>query len=886
MIPSFINQLADKVNSSVDELMNNHDFMQTAIRRVSQDLSSYENQEIAGKCLLWSVGRTCNSFSGYLCVYKDRFNDRVRDFLIENESDLTVFLNENEQLSYHNKDYFSASTIINNYLLRASNDEAPLETPLFMFLRVASQLHAPNVQRVKDVTIELATGYYIPSSPTLFNSGVKKCQLASCFLLPIQDRLDDILYTGVGDAGIISSHGGGLGMGMSGIRHSQIGDFGMSNGVVPVGRVYDKLIEYANQSGKRKGAGTAFLAIWHLDIMEFVESTNNFNIAADERFSSLNTCVWTNDLFFQRVKSGGTWTLFCPAKANTLLGLYNIDFEIEYMMLEAEALESENNIKRLKIEVENARNDMYNDTNSNDKKAAYVSLCTSLTKAKRNHLDFKVLNAKDIFEKIIDLQIKSGMPYICHGDSVNWKSNHKNIAPINSSNLCLEIMEAAPDGKIASCNLASMNLSIYADQKTKTFDYKMLSYMTRSCVKNLNAVIDHNYYPLDERDSNGNITKEGKISSLNRQSRPIGLGCSGFSDAMAQLDIIPESDEEIKENKKIFACMYYNALLESINMAIESGSYYYINKGTHETYSQTMENGDVHVSELEGSPFMHGRLQFDLWQEHAKIKLDNDTLNEKIYDTNDDIPLNPIEWGQEEFTLCNGNTVSVGWEHVKNAMIKYGIRNSLLLALMPTASSAQAIRNAETTEYHQTNIYSRSVQSGHFTVMNRWMVRELEELKLWDETVANFIVLSGGSLKYLYEYFEDHSEKYPTFANNKNTVNHLINKYKTQFEISQKHLIKMSRQRGIYVDQSQSFNLFMKNPTINKLKAAHMYSNEIGNKVGMYYLRAEPPSSSDGFGIDMNVKNYYLELMKRKGIDTSMSGSNTTRKEVICESCA
>jgi len=260
-----------------------------------------------------------------------------------------------------------------------------------------------------------------------------------------------------------------------------------------------------------------------------------------------------------------------------------------------------------------------------------------------------------------------------------------------------------------------------------------------------------------------------------------------------------------------------------------------------------------------------------------------------LYDINDDIPIHPKTWGQQKYRLVNGSHVKVGWNHVKNAIMKYGIRNSMLLSLMPTASSAQAIRNAESVEYHQTNIYSRNVSSGHFIVMNRWMALSLEKLELWDDMVASFIILCGGSLLYLENFFDDHIDFYPQFFKKEvqDKLIHIVKKFKTQFEISQKHMMNLTRQRGIYIDQSQSFNIFIKDPTVNKLRAMHVYGNEIGLKTGMYYLRSEPPSSSGGFGIRDDVKRYYESLMEKKGISTVMSGRviYTTKKETTCINC-
>ena len=881
-LPTFVKELAIRTNMDMDDLVSDPDMFNTSVRSLAQNLSSYSNQEISGQCLIWNITRKC-SLESYLTMYSGKLSPDCLDFMTLHKQELSQFLSDNDSLNYYNKDFFSASTLISNYFFTPSKGSEPFETPLLLFLRVAVQLYK-DLSKVKEVTLDMAKGYYIPSSPTLFNSGTLKHQLASCFLIPIQDKLDDILYTGVGDAGMISSLGGGLGMGFTNVRHSEIGDRGKSNGVVPMCRLVDKLIEYADQSGRRKGAATAFLAIWHIDLMEFIEGTNNFNISADEKFTSLNTCIWTNDLFFERINENGDWTLFCPAKADSLKGLYGQDFELEYVKME-------NDARKRSLELDKANNNLKQFEEQSKigveiNKDEYAELCKAVDVARKMNINHKVIKAKTIFAKITELQIKSGMPYLCHGDSINSKSNHKNIGPINNSNLCLEIMEATPDNRIASCNLASMNLAAYVTED-KTYDFGTLGVMVQRVVENLNAVIDTNYYPLDTRDSSGKVTEDGKISSLNYENRPIGLGCSGFSDAMAKLDITPESNREITMNKKIFACMYFNALIKSVELAIRDGPYETFSTGSTEVYDGIdIDPSTGHCtskySSIDGSPFSNGMLQFDLWQERARILEDSGKLT-KVYKKEDDIPVDPKVWEQKPYVLSNGEVISPSWDSLKRAIVTYGVRNSLLLALMPTASSAQAIRNAETTEYHQSNIYSRMVQSGNFIVINRWLANDLEELSLWNENVANFVILSGGSVKYLYHYFEDHDMMKTDEVRER--VMYIVDKYKTQFEISRKHSIKMSRQRGIYIDQSQSFNLYIDSPTSNQLQAAHMYGNYVGNKVGMYYLRAKSPNQTGSFGMDSSVKLYYESLMDRLNVDKVENTSKFENKSE-CAYCS
>lgn len=826
---------------------------------LAKDLSHIKNQEQAGRLFLSDYVNKCD-LETYLTLYQDKMNKEVYDFWIRYASEINQFLIKNESLNYHNKDYFSAQTIVKNYFFQPYPDAQPFETPLLMFLRVAIQLYLyeNSLDLVFETAIEMALGYYIHASPTLFNAGRKKHQLSSCFLIPIQDSLEDILYTGIGDAGIISSLGGGLGICLTNIRHSEIGDRGLSNGVAPMCKLIDSLISYADQSGRRKGAATAFLAIWHIDLMKFIEGTDNFGLSAEEKYNSLNTCIWTNDLFFERIRNQGYWTMFCPAKAKTLVGKYGAEFEQAYLELEEEADKLSAELEQLRMIVEDPNTSI----------PEYIEASKKYAKAIKSNINHQRVPAITILNKICDLQIKSGMPYLCHGDSINSKSNHSNIGPINSSNLCLEIVEATPNGQIASCNLASLNLAAFAKRaeyeliegkieykSSSRFDYLLLGQMTRKCVRNLNKVIDNNYYPLGP---------DGKIAQLNHSTRPIGLGVSGFSDAVQILDLCPETLAEIELNKKIFACIYFNALVESVVLATQDGAYEY----------------------FEDSPYSRGELQFDLWAKRAE-ELESKGKLAKVYNRDDDVPIEPSLWGQPEIKLWNGHIIFPTWDSLKQAIVKYGTRNSLITSLMPTASTAQMLRNAETTEYHQTNIYSRNVQSGYHIVINRWLFYDLHSLGLWDDDLVDFIILCNGSVKYIRIYFEDHINQYPNYAFDevKVKVDHIVNKYKTQFEISQKHCIKMARQRGIYIDQSQSMNLYYEDPKPSKLKVAHLYGNSIGNKVGMYYLRANPPSRTESFGMKEWNKVYYRNLMEELGNSLEKNEGSALRATKECFYC-
>lgn len=852
---TFIEKFIERTDIE-DKTLSDTELVKTLCMKLSKDISKVDNQELAGKMLIHLIVRRCKSFKDYLELYNGRLNNNVLLFFQTYTEEIQVWLTKHNGLNYNNKDYFSSSTIIHNFLLRIDAESEPIETPLIMWVRIATQLYYDEpeeirLEKILRAALNMAKGYYVPSSPTIFNAGTRKHQLASCFLVPLKDCLDDILYTGVGDAGKISSLSGGLGLGITSLRHSDIDNSGVSNGVVPACKVFDKLIRYANQSGRRSGSATAFLSIWHIDIIDFISATDNYT-NHEQRFSLLNTCVWTVGLFFNRLERDEDWTLFCPAKAKCLIGKYGTEFNIEYLKIEQQAYESGIKLEQAKKEYEEM--DRLLSTEGFDR-TKYIKALKSYSRAKKEYIVHKVVKASEIYDKIIDLQVKSGMPYICHGDAVNAKSNHMHLGKINNSNLCLEIMEWAPEDKIASCNLSSLNLSAFAS--SLSFNFEMLGLMSAEVVVNLNKVIDNNYYPLDRRE-NDEIVGNGKISSLNKYTRPIGLGVSGLADVFYKLSVPYESSDAELLNKKIFACIYFNSWCSSIDLAIKEG----------------VCEGFVN------SPMSEGLMQFDLWANEAKHLKENNLLNEGIYDVNDDIPVDPSDWGQKEYVLSNGDIIRPYWKFLKAALKKYGARNSMITTVMPTASSSQIIRNAESTEAHQTNIYVRTVSSGSHMVVNRFMMHALKANNLWTKEIIDFIIVCEGSLKYLDRYLADNN-----IEHDQTIIQHLMKVFKTQFEISQKVCMKMARQRGIYIDQSQSLNIYFKDPDISKLNAVHRYGYHLRLKTGIYYLRAGAVSSTGQFGLSYKVKQYYSDLVEKLKISENILVTNKNIKISEQEPC-
>ena len=424
---------------------------------------------------------------------------------------------------------------------------------------------------------------------------------------------------------------------------------------------------------------------------------------------------------------------------------------------------------------------------------------------------------------------------------------------------CLEITEPANPSMISSCNLAHLNLKKFVLGKFgiekrwyQMYDFSDLGQSCKSLVRNLNKVIDYNYYPLDEKDKDGKVIKRGKISQPNFDNRPLGIGVSGLAEVFALLEIPYDSEEAVKINKIIFACIYYNCLEESLRLAKVDGKYKNFNTGESQIYL----NGHMH--KLKGSPISNGYFQFDLWRQEAHYLKDNGYLNEKIYNTEDNMAVEPCVWGQKG-----------DWEKLREDIILYGVRNSMLVALMPTASSAQLLRNAETTEAHQTLIYSRKLTHGNYTCFSEPFVKDMIKEGFWNQETIDFIMMENGSIKNFHRFFRDNTEFFnpnfyseDIFKTKMDTIRNLQQIHRGMFEISQKVTMEMCRQRGIYVCQSQSFNIYIPEPTIKKMQSAHNYSNALQLKTGMYYLRQNPASQTDRFTVDLNIKKYHDKMKK------------------------
>ena len=612
--------------------------------------------------------------------------------------------------------YFGLKTLEKSYLQKVKGKIC--ETPSYMFMRVAIGIHGDDFASILETYNFMSQGYFIHATPTLFNAGTHRPQMSSCFLVANKDDAIDGIYDTLHECAAISKWAGGIGLHIHDIRArgSHIrGTNGQSDGIIPMLRVYNATARYVNQAGKRKGSFAVYLEPWHADVMEFLELRLN---QGDEeaRCRDLFSAMWIPDLFMKRVEEGGQWSLFCPDTAKGLSDCYGEEFEKLYTKYEEEGL------------------------------------------AKRT------LDAADVWKAILKSQTETGTPYMLYKDACNEKSNQKNLGVIKSSNLCTEILEYTDKDETAVCNLGSIALPKFVNKEKLTFDYEALHKVTKVLTKNLNKVIDRNYYPtINARQSNV-------------RHRPIGIGVQGLADAFNLCKLPFDCDASRAMNSYIFETMYHAALEASCELAKASHPY----------------------PTFKGSPASEGILQFDMWKGETKLS--------GMYD----------------------------WDAMRQRITLDGLRNSLLLAPMPTASTAQILGNNECFEPYTTNIYLRRTLAGEFVVVNKHLVEDLKELGLWSKAMKDLLIKADGSVQGITNIPED-----------------IKDRYKTVWEISQKCIIDMAADRGRFVCQSQSMNLFMQSPTFSKLSSMHMYAWKKGLKTGMYYLRSKAKAKPIQFSLDI-----------------------------------
>ena len=607
----------------------------------------------------------------------------------------------------HDRDYdfsyFGLKTLEKSYLQRI--DGKLVETPQYMFMRVSIGIHGDNVEKVLETYDYMSRGMFIHATPTLFNSGTPRPQLSSCFLVANKEDSIDGIYDTVKECAQISKWAGGIGLHCSDIMANKShirGTNCTSDGIIPMLRVYNATARYVNQAGRRKGSIAVYLEPWHADVFSFLELRLNTG-EEEARCRDLFLALWIPDLFMKRVEEGGNWSLFCPDKARGLSDVYGEEFEKLYEKYESEGLAT------------------------------------------------KTVRAEDIWRAILKSQAETGTPYMLYKDACNKKSNQSNLGTIKSSNLCTEIIEHTSPDETAVCNLASVALPKFV--KGGEFDYAELHKTIKVMTKNLNNVIDRNFYPVKSAERS------------NMRHRPIGLGVQGLADVFCTLRLPFDSEEAKKINSYIFETIYHASLESSCELSDEQEPY----------------------SSFSGSPISNGILQFDMWETEAEIP------HSCMYD----------------------------WEAMRER-VKKGVRNSLLVAPMPTASTAQILGNNECFEPYTTNIYFRRTLAVEFVVVNQHLVTDLKKLGLWSKKMKDLMVKSGGSIQSITDIPDD-----------------IKKLYRTVWEIKMKDVIDMAAQRGRYIDQSQSMNLFMESPTLSKISSMHMYAHKKGLKTGMYYLRSQ-----------------------------------------------
>lgn len=799
-----------------------------AARIIGNDIRHTDNFVLAGRLTLEHLYEVAPAnLKKYLEVFDHVLHADTKAFLMQHHDTFQRLFDDNRNRNQQH-DWFSANSILATYGMKLDYQGSVVENVDQMWLRVATQFHMPDVDKVLETYHELSHGYYTPASPTIFNAGTVKPQMASCFLLAVDDDMEHI-YETLKRMASISKGSGGLGIDISRIRHSEIGADGMSRGILPMLRVYNDTIRYVDQRGKRNGAVTMFLRPFHLDIETFIDLPRKVG-DFDERARDLNLCIWTCHLFWQRIKDNGPWTLFCPKRAPQLNELWGEALTTAYLAAEAD------------------------------------------TTMKPHHR--KTIRARELFEQILQVQRDAGMPFIMDGDACNQKSNHRHMGYLRSSNLCLEIIEHTTEDQIAVCNLHSISLSQYV--VNGKVDYGQLAVMSRKVVSNLNNMLDRGWYPfmvpaqpaVDAAPATASTNEviarpalaadPGIIAGTNKRQRPLGIGVAGFADMLNQLDLPFEDPRVDTVNTQVFACIYFNCLLQSVQHAVVDGPCI------------------CHA----GSPMSEGKLQFDLWAEEFA------TLgpNKNRPDGRWDVPVEPSAWGQMAVTLMKDgvvhDTVLPTWTDLKRVIVKYGVRNSLLTALMPTASTAQLRRNCESVEAHQSNFYSRMVLSATYPVVNRFMVTDLAALGLWNDYTVEYLKLYRGSLKKFGEYVSQYPAHYPEYTGDKARLQLVQSKYKTMWELPQRRMIDLAAQRGRYLDQSASMSLYFEECTNSRQISALTYGHDLGLKTLMYYLR-QPGAKT----LDFTVSTDLMEMMLKEKAGVVVAGEVCTKDNPECLSC-
>jgi len=735
-----IDQLYDGIHTTkIDEL--------TAEQCASLSVQHPDYNTLASRIIISNHHRNTSSsfFSAMEELYN--FHDIHNKHVPIINSEIFTIIQENkeelESMIVHDRDnlidYFGFKTLERAYLMKVH--KKIVERPQYLWLRVALGIHGNNMVKVKTTYDLMSQKYFTHATPTLFNAGTIKPQLSSCYLLALEDDSISGIYSTLKDCAQISKWAGGIGLHIHNVRStgSHIrGTNGTSNGIVPMLRVFNNTARYVDQGGgRRNGSFAIYLEPWHADVENFLEMRKNHG---DEEMKArdLFYALWIPDLFMERVKTNGNWTLMCPDECPGLHDSYGDKFKELY------------------------------------------------TSYEENHKGKKTIKARDLWFQIMDSQMETGTPYILYKDAANKKSNQQNLGTIKSSNLCTEIIEYSDSNETAVCNLASIGLSKFVNTDN-TFDYDKLHEVAKVVTDNLNTVIDINFYPTE------------KTERSNMRHRPIGIGVQGLADVFALMNIPFHSDEAKTTNKLIFETIYHAALEQSFEISKERSTQEQCILNEYELHNKGKTFSGAY-STFEGSPMSKGIFQFDMWNVTPTTRYD--------------------------------------WRLLRENIIKYGIRNSLLVAPMPTASTAQILGNNECFEPFTSNIYTRRTIAGEFIIVNKYLMKELIDMNMWNEQIKNNIIANNGSIQQIDGLSQE-----------------IKDKYKIVWEIPMKHLIDMAKDRGAYICQSQSLNLWMEEPNYKSLTSMHFYSWEAGLKTGIYYLRRKAKHQAQQFTIEPDKKN-------------------------------
>ena len=753
LVIKIIDQLFDTISTTkIDELLAEQC---AAMSTLNPDYGTLASRIVVSN----HQKNTAQSFSNVMTTlynFKD-IHGKKKPLLSDNLFEFTSeYLAEIEDMIDYERDYlidyFGFKTLEKNYLIRVG--PTVIERPQHMWMRVAIGIHCniktdppkETLRLIKETYDLMSLKYFTHATPTLFNAGTPRAQLSSCYLIAMEEDSLEGIYNTLHDCAQISKYAGGIGLHIHNIRakgtHIQ-GTNGTSNGLVPMLRVFNNTARYIDQGGgKRNGSFAIYLEPWHADISDFLELKKNHG---DEELKArdLFYAIWMPDLFMERVKENGKWSLFCPHECPGLSDCYGQEFKELYTKYE-----SDGPIR-------------------------------------------KTVSARDLWFQILDAQMETGTPYLLYKDAANKKSNQKNLGTIKSSNLCSEIVQFSDDKETAVCNLASIALPAFVNETTKQFDFAKLLEVTKIITNNLNRVIDINFYP----------TEKTRVSNF--KHRPIGIGVQGLADVFILMDIAFYSEEAKQLNKEIFETIYYGALTRSNEIAIERKANITESHFTEDELTNLPAELKGAYSSFVGSPASQGILQFDMWHNF----------------------------------LTHSLKLGYDWASLKTSIITNGLRNSLLVAPMPTASTSQILGYNECFEPITSNIYSRRTMAGEFVLPNKYLMKELIKLGLWNEEIKNNIIANKGSVQQLSILPE-----------------HIRNKYKIVWEIPMKHVIDMAADRGVYICQSQSMNLWMEDPVYNKLTSMHFYSWEKGLKTGIYYLRRKANHQAQQFTIEPEVK--------------------------------